>query len=139
MATATAGGTAAIELGLLAPALVFLFVGVVDFGRYLCCCILATHAANAGAQFGAQNVMTAASSTAMISAALRDAPALQGASASAVHTCMLGNVAVACNITGATYYVQVRVTGTFQALINYPGIPSSIPISATALLRVASQ
>jgi hypothetical protein len=33
----------------------------------------------------------------------------------------------------------VQVSGTFHSLLNYPGIPSSIPISATAVMPVGNQ
>lgn len=132
-------GTAAIELGLLAPVLIFLLIGLVDIGRYVYYGLLATHAAVAGAQYGAQNLFTASSNASMQTAALNDAPALANAKAAAVHVCMLGMSTVACGASGATYFVQVQVSGTFHALISYPGIPASIPITSTAFMRVANQ
>lgn len=132
-------GTGAIEFGLVAPMLIFLLMGVVDMGRYMYCGILATHAAASGVQYGAQNLLTAADDSSMQHAALTDAPALSNASATAVHVCKVGPSVVSCAATGVTYFVQVQVTGTFSALINYPGIPSSIPITATAVMRVANQ
>jgi hypothetical protein len=37
------------------------------------------------------------------------------------------------------YYVQVQVSGTFNTLLNYPGIPDPVPISGSATMRVATQ
>jgi hypothetical protein len=31
------------------------------------------------------------------------------------------------------------VTGLFNSLLNYPGIPNSLPISGSAMMRVATQ
>jgi hypothetical protein len=114
-------------------------MGMVDIGRYVYFGLLATHAAASGVQYGAQNLLTAADDPSMQRAALSDAPALSNASATAVHVCKVGSSTVTCQASGATYFVQVEVTGTFHALINYPGIPSSIPITATAVMRVANQ
>ncbi len=37
------------------------------------------------------------------------------------------------------YDIQVRVTGVFSSLLNYPGIPSLLSISGSATMRVATQ
>jgi hypothetical protein len=65
-------------------------------------------------------------------------------------------VAELCAVSGATptqctasssgqppvntvYYVQVTVTGNFSTLIQYPGIPTSIPVSGTSIVKVVQQ
>ncbi len=38
-----------------------------------------------------------------------------------------------------TSYVKVQVTGTFKPLITYVGLPSSLPVTGSAMMRVVSQ
>ncbi len=143
---AAEGGTSLIEFALVAPVLIFLLVGVVEVGRYTTFAVMASNAARAGAQYGAQNLTTALDTSGMSAAALKDAQNLPAFSAPANYLCSISGGALATcpsNANGApqntVYYVQVRVTGTFKSLLNYPGIPSSIPVSGSATIRVASQ
>ncbi len=136
-----------VEFAIIAPVLVFLLIGLIEVGRYAYFGILAANAARAGVQYGAQNPMTADQTTAIRNAALQDG---QNPAASWTIT-----PTVLCSVNGATptaaacsgagvpvntiYYVQVQVTGTFSSLLRYPGIPTNIPISGSAVMRVANQ
>jgi hypothetical protein len=35
--------------------------------------------------------------------------------------------------------VTVKVTGSFNSLLNYPGVPTGIPVTASATMRVLVQ
>jgi hypothetical protein len=35
--------------------------------------------------------------------------------------------------------VKVQATGSFSTLIHYPGLPSTIPITGTSIVRVVAQ
>jgi Flp pilus assembly protein TadG len=137
-----------VEFALVAPVLLFLLVGLVDVGRYTYDGILAASAARAGVQYGTQNVSTAADVAGIKNAALQDAlnmPNLSIANGIVVqHLCSVSGAApVACvagsSGTGTVYYVKVQVTGTFSSLVNYVGIPSTVPVSGSAIMRVANQ
>ncbi len=145
-------GTSMIEFALVAPVFAFLLVGLVDVGRYTYYGIVAAHASRSGAQYGAQNLATAAdvntnnaSSRAALSA-VADAQNLNGLTVHAAIVCTNNNQSSPCpaNNTNSTppaglvYFVRVQVTGNFSPLISYPGI-SSIPISSSTMLRVISQ
>ena len=134
-------GTAVVEFALVAPILIFLFMGVVDVGRYCYYGIVTAHAAASGVQFGSQNVITALNGTGMQSATLQDAASLPNATVSTQHFCSLNGAVASCGTggSGLTYYVKVQITGTYSPIFPYPGIPQSVPITATAVMRVAGQ
>ncbi len=141
------GGTSLIEFALLAPVFIFLLVGMVEVGRYTYYGIIAAHAARAAVHYGAVGLTTAADNPGMINAAVVDAPALAGASWQVIptHFCTVNGSPIACPGNNGSvspslvYYVQVQVTGRINSLLNYPGIPTGIPISATAVMRVQDQ
>lgn len=136
-------GTSVIEFALVAPVFAFLLIGLIETGRYMYFAILASHAARASVQYGAQSIFTATDTTGMTNAALQDAQNLSNWRVTVSHFCM-NNGAVATCPSGepsstTAYYLQVQVTGTFTSLLNYPGIPNSVPITSTAVQRVAAQ
>jgi Flp pilus assembly protein TadG len=142
-------GTSMVEFALVAPVLIFLLIGLIEVGRYTYFGILAANAARAGVQYGAQSLNTAQDKTGMANAAVADAQGLANWTATnggvtAQYLCSQnGAVAASCGTAtpapGTVYYVKVTVTGTFKSLLNYPGIPNGVPISATAMMRVISQ
>jgi hypothetical protein len=103
-------------------------------------------------QYGAQNLVTAAdvntnnSASRAATAASADAQSLPSFTVHAAIVCTNNNQSSPCpaNNTNSTppaglvYFVRVQVTGTFTPLIAYPGI-SSIPISASTMMRVVNQ
>ena len=145
-------GTSMVEFALVAPVFAFLLVGLVDVGRYTYYAIVASHAARTGVQYGAQNLVTAAdvntnnSTSRAATAASADAQSLPSFTVHAAIVCTNNNQSSPCpaNNTNSTppaglvYFVRVQVNGTFTPLIAYPGI-SSIPISATTMMRVVNQ
>jgi Flp pilus assembly protein TadG len=144
---ASQAGTSLIEFALLAPVLLFLMVGLIEVGRYTYYGIVAAHAARAGVQYGAQNLVTAASPAggAIENAALNDAgnPAAWKATHSII--CTNGSNQVSCPAgasiaaSNLVYYVQVKVTGTVNSLLKYPGIPQQSSFTAVATMRVANE
>jgi Flp pilus assembly protein TadG len=143
-------GTSMIEFAIVAPVFIFLMIGIIEIGRYTYFAILAAHAARAGVQYGAQNLTTAAdaanSGPNTAAAALQDAQSLTNWKVTSSILCTSNNVSVACptNSTGAVspnnfYYVQVQVTGKFDSLLKYPGIPQQIPVTGSAIMRVGNQ
>lgn len=133
-------GTAVVEFGLVAPVLIFLAVLLVDVGRYVYYGIVIQHSARAGLQYQAQTLITAADAVGTQRAALADAPST-GVTVTPSYYCALNGSVTSC-ITGGSsvvYFAKVQVTGTFHPLWSYPGIPSSIPITATSVMRVTNQ
>jgi Flp pilus assembly protein TadG len=147
---ATAGGTGArcsrnaaghsvSELALSLPFLVVLLLVVADFARLFYASIGVANAARAGTQYGAQNYTTAIDYPGMKTAAQNDGQNISGLSASATSFCTCNGAKVACipaQCSQPKLYVQVTTTATFTTLINYPGIPSSVPLSSTSVMPV---
>jgi len=143
-----AAGQALAEMILVVPLFLLLFVGVVEFGRYMYMSVLVGNAARAGVQYGAQNLITAADSTGMANAATVEAESLpnfnagtpayfctcpDGTSVSCIGTCSaLSNPIMYVSVTTSAALQVV----TPQSLLTYVGVPSNLRISNTAIMRV---
>lgn len=136
-------GTSALEMAVAAPVLILLVIGLIELGRYMYFGILAAHMAESAVTYGAQNTFTAQDIAGMRSAAVTDGASLSQWIVTPSKICSQNGAAITCpsGTPGANmiYYVQVRVTGQFHSLLNYPGIPTSAPVSAYATARVQSQ
>ncbi len=132
-------GQSAVELALLAPILALLLVAAVDFGRVFYAAIEVASAARAGVQYGVQNYNTAINYAGMVQAALNDGANVPGLTASASQFCMCNGSTVACTPPGCAepqLFVQVTANATFDTILNYPGIPSKVPLSFTSIMEV---
>ncbi len=142
---AAQAGQALLEVALVAPLLMLLAVGIIEIGRYAYYSILVADAARAGAQYGAQNLATAADTAGIRSAAENDGQNLTELQVTVQHECGCtgSSIGGACPATAcaspnhALVYVKVTVTGKFNSLFKYPGIPQSIDCDSTELMRVA--
>jgi Flp pilus assembly protein TadG len=138
-------GAAMVEFAVVLPVLVFLVIGVIEIGRYMFFGIELAHMAEAGAQYGSLSMANSQNTTAIVAAVNADAPnsGITSVSVSPSPTCTYGGVQTPCpsgtEAPGYTYYVSVKITGTMNSLLNYPGIPSGIPVSASTTMRVLSQ
>lgn len=139
-------GAAIVEFAIVTPVLIGLLLGTVEVGRYTYMGIVAAHAAHAAVQYAAQNPTTALNLTAIKNAATADTPNPSSWTVTPTHQCQTNGAPIQCpanNVQAISpamvYYVQVSVTGTFTSLLQYPGIPNHIPVTATASMRVTSQ
>jgi Flp pilus assembly protein TadG len=152
-------GAVAVEFALLAPILALLALGVYDFGSYTVqkqrlassareaaqyALVAADYFFGCRSQYGATGACASDSTvnTALndaVAVGLRSAPAGTTASgASAIFQCTCGGVATDCKLPSCTApkaYVSVRMTGTYPVLLPYPGIPASVAMSASAVIR----
>ncbi|HEY1655654.1 MAG TPA: TadE/TadG family type IV pilus assembly protein [Candidatus Tumulicola sp.] len=135
-----------MEFAIMAPVFLLLLVGLIEVSRYAYYALLAANGVRAGAAYGSQNTISADDVLGMRTAAVADAQGFPGgiASFSATHLCYLSGTTTACPANGTpqsnwVYFVVVTASGTVNSLFRYPGIPQSIPISASATMRVASQ
>jgi Flp pilus assembly protein TadG len=132
-------GTALVEFALVAPVLIFLLIGLIEVGRYTYFGILVAHSARAALQYQTRNLITVADKADTKNAGLQDAPNL-GLTVTPTYYCAANGAIVNClGASGVVYYAKVEVSGTFYSLLNYPGIPNAVPISATAVMRVTNQ
>jgi Flp pilus assembly protein TadG len=134
-------GSSFVELALMLPIMMLLFVPAVDIGRAFFTAIEVTSAAQAGTDYGIKNPSDVSG---MESASLKGATNLATLSSTATYGCECsdGTSAVAsCSSTpSCTYnyvsYVDVVTTATYVPTFNYPGLPSSLKISKESRLRV---
>jgi Flp pilus assembly protein TadG len=127
------------ELAFALPALALLLLVVTDFARVFYTSITVANAARAGVQYGAQCYNTAIQTNNVEQAALNDAQNINGLTATSSVFCMCNGSVVACSpqqCANPQAYVRVKTSATFHPMFNYPGIPSSIPLSTTAVMEV---
>jgi Flp pilus assembly protein TadG len=140
-------GTSLVEFAVVLPVMIFLVMGLIEVGRYAYFGILAANAARAGVQYGAQDTTKMLDTPGIQSAALADGENLSSWTVQATPLCSVNGAApTQCPSasgsvppTNTTYYVSVRVYGTYNSLLHYPGIPTNVPISGSALMRVIYQ
>jgi Flp pilus assembly protein TadG len=140
-----ASGQSLVELALALPVLILLLLAAADFGRLFYTWIAVSNAARAGAQYGSQTLTNAADSNGMTRAATTDGSNITGLQATASQcTCVSGTSVTVCsgsnyNCTNApkATYVKVDTQATFNTIVSYPGIPSSLTVKGTAIMQVA--
>jgi Flp pilus assembly protein TadG len=135
-------GQSAAELALVVPMLIVLMLAVADMARVFYLWIEVNSAARAGAQYGSQSVATAANSAGMEAAAKTDAANVSGLSVTASQcTCGSSPTVSACTSSYCTdspsaNYVTVNTQASFHTVVTYPGIPSSITVTGSAIMQV---
>lgn len=134
-------GNSFIETAILLPVMLLMCCGATDFARVVYAGIEIANAARAGASFGALGPGNSGNTSGMTQAALADAADLGSTvTASASNFCTCSGSTVPCTTTcsGATPdgYVSVTANYTFNSLIPYPGVPSTVVLSRTARMRV---
>jgi Flp pilus assembly protein TadG len=139
-------GTATVELAILLPFLVALFLGAFDFARLFYVTITLENSIHNAALFGAQvfdnqnqqwigNQQYWQGPSGQVSggkgAAELDATSLNPALSDS-------NISITSGTDADGNAVNiVTVTYTFNTLVPYPGLPSSVTITRTAQVRVA--
>jgi len=132
-------GLAALELAVLLPFLMFLFLITIDFARVFYCCVTLDNCACNGAIYGSQAYNSSAwqgsggQLTSVQAAAIADAGNLRPALTNS-------NVAVTypTDADGNTV-VKVTVSYVFKPIATIGVIPASFKISRTAQMRMVPQ
>jgi len=135
-------GSALIELVILIPIVLLMAVGVAEFGRLMRTSMTLTHAVKAGAQYGAQDAARADDQTGIANVVRADASPLTLDSVSSARFCRCPDgSAPACNSTCPAYgppevFVRVRARKTHSFLLRYPGLPATVAVVDTAVMRI---
>ena len=135
-------GQTSLELAIIIPVLLTLLVIAADFGRLFYVSVSVQNAARAGAQYGAQTVVTAADLAGMKSEAKQDGVNITNLTVTATQcTCQTSTTVTACAASYCTAspqatYVNVGTQSIFSTILNYPGIPSPTTVSGTAIMQV---
>jgi len=135
-------GTAMLELAVAFPLLLILAIGAADYARLYQTGINVANAARAGAQYGAQNDWTSGDIAGMRLAAKNDAgDTTITVTPTQICRCPSGttpNCATgSCGSFGAPeVFVQVVASKAMSTIIRYPGLPTSVTTTRTAIFRV---
>ena len=145
-------GQSLVEFALTMPLFILILVGTAELARFAWVAIEVSNAARAGAQFGAQNHITASELTTsqpyIQAAAANDAPDLSGLTVTASNTCTCSTApttTIACTLTAcpspATLleFVQVNTSAKVTPIVHYPGLPTPFTVQGSALMEVAQQ
>jgi Flp pilus assembly protein TadG len=121
-------GVAVVELAVLLPLLVFLFVIGIDFARLFYHLVTVTAAARNGATYGSMEPKNSTDTEGIKKAALADAQNLVPAPKvfSSTATDELGHPCV-----------NVTVSWTFNTVSRFPLVPSTVNLSRTVQMRIA--
>ena len=141
-------GSSLLELALLTPFLLTLMMGIVELGRYAYYSILVANAAREGAQYGAQNVVTAGDAAGIAQAATGDGQSFAAFASHSVTSaqqcgCSGSSLSTTCPATSCSspdhplVYEVVTVSGTVNSMTHFPGIPASMSLQNTVKMRVA--
>jgi len=138
--SASRRGIATVEFALVAPLIMLLLAGVLDFSLLLRTATTATDAARAGAEYGSRGVLSSVDLSGMQAAALNAAPGLTGMTAAAARYCLCNNgSSVSCTGTCPSGALQVYVTVTTQVathtVFDYSGVSIPGTVSASARMR----
>lgn len=115
-------GVAAVELAVMLPFLMFLFVVAVDWSRIFYFSVIVNNCARNGAVWAVDPWSTNRSPYATLTdAALADAPNLNPPP----------KVTTATGVDDYGSYVDCTVSFEFQTVTNYPGVPKTNPIVRT--------
>jgi Flp pilus assembly protein TadG len=140
-------GVSVVEFAVVLPVMIFMLLGLIELGRYGYYAILAANAARAGVQYGAYSTGNMVDTAGITNAAKVDGENLSSWTVTTKQLCSVNGASpAACATsngssppTNTIYYVEVQVSGTYNPLISYPGIPKNVPISGSATMRVAYQ
>jgi len=136
-------------LAVILPFLLVVLVGATDFGRVMYLATVVSSAASAGARYAAQSSDLAGDLTAVKNAALNDMGTRNigrdvNVETERYCTCAPTDSAIACASlcspaagypTQPRMFVRVRVQSTFDTLLDYPGLPTSVTIVRQSLTR----
>lgn len=131
---------ATVEFALMAPLLMLLLAGVLDFAMLLRTASCAANAARAGTEYGSRSTSAAVDYAGMQTAALNSAPGVAGMTATATGYCQCaGGASVSCSgsCSGGKMliYVQVVTQATAHTVFNYSVLNFSGLVTSQASMR----
>jgi Flp pilus assembly protein TadG len=134
-------GTATVEFALVAPLLLLLLAGVLDYTILIRTAIAAADAARAGAQFGSLSSSNASNLAGMQTAALNAAPDVPGLTATAAKVCKCSDGSTvncsggSCASGPVRVYAQVIVQATCTSIFSYSQLPFTGAVNAESTMR----
>ena len=139
-------GQSYVELAIAVTVLPLLLLIACDFARMFYSQITVNDAARAGAQFGAQSLVTAANTAGIKSAVTNDASNITLSSGSpTVSQCTCISTSTSVPVCSSAYpcsdnpgatYVTVTVSTKFSTYGSYPGLANPVTLTGTAEMEV---
>ncbi len=135
-------GTAAVEMGLLAPVFAAMIIPVVDLGMGFYTQMRVQEAAAAGAEyallnasaFNQANTQTAAQNATTLSVTANAAQ--EFACASGTTLTVEGSQVTCPDGTTAGTYVTVSTSANYTMLLNYPGLSNPLTLTGSSTVRI---
>ena len=125
-------GQSLVEFALIAPVLIILMLGTIDYGRVYFAYVSVTNGARNGAQFASESTTAAADIDGIRTAAIGDTSELLNTSPTNP------DVTVATGTdTQGRLYADVTMQYTFTTMFPWPGLPNSMNVARTVRTRVA--
>ena len=125
-------GQSLMELALIAPLLIILMLGAIDFGRVFFAYVSVTNGARNGADYASTSATAAADLPGIRAAAVSDTVDLLDTSPTNPDV-----TATTGTDTQGRLYADVTVTYTFSNIFPWPGLPNSMNVLRTVRARVA--
>jgi Flp pilus assembly protein TadG len=119
-----------VEFALVFPVLLVLALAAVDYGRAYFDYISVTNAARNGASYASTGAEAPSDTAGIRSAVLNEMGDVQDKDSVVV------TVATGTDSSGKMY-AKVTVQHTFSTIFSWPGLPTSVPIQRSVLMRVA--
>lgn len=133
-------GIALVEFALVAPLLLLLLAGVLDYGMALRTASSVAAAARAGAQYGTSDPVHISDTAGIQAAAVNAAPDVHNLSVTSATACQCPGGGVvsctgSCSGSPMLVYVQVTAQSTAPTLFQYSGLGFTGKISIRASMR----
>jgi Flp pilus assembly protein TadG len=125
-------GQSLLELALIAPILIILMLGVIDYGRVYFAFVSVTNGARNGAHYASQSPSAAQDLQGIRNAVLGDTSELLDTSPTNPDVTV-----VTGTDSQGRLYADVTVTYTFTTIFPWPGLPNSFQVERTVRARVA--
>ena len=129
-------------MAVIAPFLVLILLAAADFGRMFYMSVQLRGAARAGAQYGSQSNTTWSDTAGMQAVALSQLHLIGASPTASASGCLCGSTpqcssSYDCTDLGSTgAYVSVTTSAVFKTIVTYPGIPSSVTLTGSAIMAV---
>ncbi len=125
-------GQALVELAMIAPVLLIIMLGVIDFGRVYFAYVAVTNGARNGADYASGGSEAAADLEAIRAAVVADTNDLLDTSSTNPDV----SVVTSTDDQGRLY-ADVTVQYTFTSIFDWPGLPHSVDVERTVRSRVS--
>ena len=125
-------GQSLVEFALIAPVLIILMLGTIDYGRVYFAYVSVTNGARNGAHFASGSATAAADIDGIRTAAVGDTNELLNTSPTNPDVSV-----VTGTDTQGRLYADVTMQYTFTTMFPWPGLPNSMNVTRTVRARVA--